>query len=93
MKYCQNCGAEINENAVICVHCGCAVQTVNNVQAEEIDNSISAGLIVLSVFIPLFGIIYWPVKAKKRPRCAKACGIAALIAWAINFVIIMASGL
>ena len=22
--YCQNCGKEISDNAVICVHCGCA---------------------------------------------------------------------
>ncbi|MBE6543817.1 MAG: zinc-ribbon domain-containing protein [Ruminococcaceae bacterium] len=25
MKFCQNCGAEINENAVVCVNCGCAI--------------------------------------------------------------------
>ena len=24
--YCWNCGAEINDNAVICVKCGCAVR-------------------------------------------------------------------
>lgn len=23
--YCSNCGAEINDNAVVCVKCGCAV--------------------------------------------------------------------
>ncbi|MBR4989510.1 MAG: TM2 domain-containing protein [Bacteroidaceae bacterium] len=23
--YCKNCGAEIHENAVVCVKCGCAV--------------------------------------------------------------------
>ena len=27
MKYCQSCGAEIHENAVICTKCGCS--TVN----------------------------------------------------------------
>ena len=26
MKYCSSCGAEINENAVVCVKCGSAVQ-------------------------------------------------------------------
>lgn len=24
-KYCQNCGKEINENAVVCIHCGSAI--------------------------------------------------------------------
>ena len=84
MRYCQNCGAEIIDNAVACVKCGCSVQTVN------VDESVSVGLVILSVFIPLFGIIYWPVKAKERPKCAKACGIAAIISWIINlFVLIL----
>ena len=91
MKFCQHCGAEIKDEAVICVKCGCSVAT-NNTAVEEVDDSVSAGFVVLSVLIPLFGIIYWPVNAKKRPKCAKACGIAALISWAVSFVIIMASG-
>lgn len=91
MKYCQNCGAEMNENAVICVKCGCPVQT-NNTQQPEVDESVSTGMVVLSVLIPLVGLIYWPVKAKTRPKCAKTCGIAALISWGISFVIMMASG-
>ena len=24
-KFCTQCGKEINENAVVCIHCGCAV--------------------------------------------------------------------
>ena len=31
MKYCRECGKEINENAVICIHCGCQVKEVKNV--------------------------------------------------------------
>ena len=23
MKYCTNCGKEVHDNAVVCVHCGC----------------------------------------------------------------------
>lgn len=76
MKYCANCGAELNENAVVCVKCGAAVQKL----AED---KVSVGLVILSIFIPLFGIIYWPVKAKETPKRAKACGIAALITWGV----------
>ncbi len=25
MKYCSHCGAQIEDEAVICIHCGCAV--------------------------------------------------------------------
>ncbi|MBR2080983.1 MAG: hypothetical protein IKC50_06320 [Oscillospiraceae bacterium] len=94
MKYCQHCGAEVNENAVVCVKCGCSLQQANANQSKEVDNSVSTGLVVLAVLIPLFGIIYWPVKAKERPKCAQACGIAAIISWVVCFVITMlASGL
>jgi len=92
MKFCQNCGAEINENAVVCVKCGSSIQNTA-AQEQEVDTSISGGLVVLSVLIPLFGIIYWPVKAKTRPNCAKACGIAGLVSWAVSFLFMMISGM
>lgn len=28
MKYCSKCGSQIQDNAVFCVHCGCAVSAV-----------------------------------------------------------------
>ena len=92
MKFCQHCGKEVRDESVICPGCGCSVQAVNNAQATKVDESVSAGLVVLAVLIPLFGIIYWPVKAKTRPKCAKACGIAAIISWAVCFIFMMAAG-
>ncbi|MBR5569766.1 MAG: zinc ribbon domain-containing protein [Oscillospiraceae bacterium] len=80
MKYCQYCGKELLNEAIFCPGCGCAVQTTYP-QEYAVDNTVSAGLVVLSVLIPLFGIVYWPVKSKTRPKCAQACGIAAIIAW------------
>ena len=83
MKYCQSCGAEVNENAAVCVKCGCSIQ-----QEKKIDDSVSVGLVILAVLIPLFGIIYWPVKAKDRPNCARACGIASIISWILGFLLL-----
>ena len=84
MKYCQNCGAEVHENAVVCVKCGCAV---NNYKVQEIDESVSVGLVILAVLIPLFGFIYWPVKASTRPKCAQACGIASIISFIVSIIL------
>ena len=92
MKFCQHCGKEVLDEAVICPACGCSVQATNNNQATEVDQSVSAGLVVLAILIPLFGIIYWPVKAKTRPKCAMACGIAAIVSWAVYFIFMMAMG-
>ena len=33
-KYCSHCGREVNENAVVCINCGCAIQ-------QEANNSIT----------------------------------------------------
>lgn len=92
MKFCQHCGKEILDEAVVCPGCGCSVQTTNNnAPTTEVDESVSAGLVVLAVLIPLFGIIYWPVKAKTRPKCAQACGIAAIISWVVGYIFMMAA--
>jgi TM2 domain-containing membrane protein YozV len=37
--FCNNCGAEINDNAVVCVKCGCAVNRVANNPASVINGS------------------------------------------------------
>ena len=36
MKFCTNCGKEVNENAVICVNCGCAL--AQNGAQQRIEN-------------------------------------------------------
>ncbi|MBO7149131.1 MAG: zinc ribbon domain-containing protein [Clostridia bacterium] len=89
-KYCTHCGNEVNENAVVCVKCGCSIKPVN--QVAEVNDTVSVGLVILAVLIPLFGIIYWPVKAKTRPKCAKACGIAAIVSWVVCFLFMMLAG-
>ena len=85
MKYCQKCGKELIDEAVICTACGCAVENIA-VATHVQEDKVSAGLCFLAFFIPLFGFIYWPVKHKETPKRARACGITAIVAWAINFI-------
>ncbi len=47
MKYCQHCGAEIEDDAVICVHCGCAT----NDGKEKSANKSNLGKIALIFMI------------------------------------------
>lgn len=30
MKYCAKCGKEVEENAVVCIHCGCSIAAPNS---------------------------------------------------------------
>ncbi len=65
-KFCTNCGKEIDENAVICVHCGVQVKANNgNVTMSEEDiidkkakNALTFGLIsIVAWIIPIIGYV------------------------------------
>ena len=94
MKFCTRCGKELFDEAVICPNCGCSTgnSNISKVVNSENDQA-NVGLCILAALIPLFGFIYWPVKHKESPKKAQACGITAIIAWAIWFVIFMSISL
>jgi flagellar FliL protein len=81
MKYCSHCGAEVNDEAVVCIKCGCSVSNTTN-QVLGIVNPNDApnkGFAVLGFFFPLVGFILWLVWNNSSPKKAKSCGIGALI--------------
>jgi hypothetical protein len=83
MKYCSHCGAQIDDNAVICVKCGCSVAQ-NNTNPQDAPN---AGFAVLSFFFPVVGLILWLVWMNTSPLKAKSCGKGALIGFISGVVL------
>ena len=63
-SFCRECGTMISEKADICPNCGATQH-----RAKVIDDTPSAGLKVLSFFIPLVGLILFVVQSKDIPRC------------------------
>ena len=57
MKYCVHCGAQIHDEAVICVKCGCSVEQPASAVANQVseDDTMDA---VIKVFL-IFGCIAW----------------------------------
>jgi Na+/proline symporter len=84
MKFCSKCGAEINDDAVICVKCGCQISQANNVNTSDRP---SGGFAVLGFFIPLVGLILYLVWKKDTPLKAKSCGKGALIGFIVGIVV------
>ena len=82
MKFCPNCGKEVSEAAVICIHCGAELNAAN---AKE--DKANTGIVVLSVIFPLVGLIIAAIKRKETPNASKTYATAAIIAWVVSFAI------
>ncbi len=82
MKFCQRCGKEIREEAVICPNCGCATGTQSVTRSTSADTG-SAGWLVLGFCIPLVGLILYLVWKDTRPNDANKAGKGALLALAV----------
>ena len=88
--FCSRCGKEIDDKAVICVHCGCSV---GNATIKP-DDAPSAGFAVLGFFIPLVGLILYLIYNEgNRPLRAKSAGKGALIGFIVRVVISIISGI
>ena len=93
MKFCSKCGKEILDEAVVCPGCGCAVtsapqsnQATYQGYNPPVVDEVNIGLCVLAALIPIFGVIYWPLKHNETPKKAKACGITALVSWGVGIL-------
>ncbi len=76
MKYCKKCGKEIEDEAVVCPHCGIQQETAAN---PSVVDSGSFGWAVLGCCIPLVGLILFLVWNGQKPKSAKMAGIGALV--------------
>jgi len=85
MKFCSKCGKEIHDDAVFCVHCGCATEAVN--QRTAVDDAPSTGFWFLGFFIPLAGLILYIVEKDTKPLRAKSAGKGALVGFITSFAL------
>lgn len=80
--YCNNCGEQIDDKAVICPKCGVPVNNRNLT-----NDAPSAGFAVLCFFIPLLGLILYLIWKDEYPLKAKSCGKGALISVIVSVVL------
>lgn len=55
MKYCRNCGAEVADEAIVCIHCGCA--TGNSIPKSKPADSNSETLRMIAKIFMVLGCI------------------------------------
>lgn len=78
MKYCSKCGNEVDDEAVICPKCGCAIGD-NKVAATGKNDAPSFGFALLGFLIPIVGLILYLIWKNDTPLKAKSAGKGALI--------------
>ena len=86
MAFCKNCGAQIDDQAVVCTSCGVSQTTTPAV----VDNG-GFGWGVLGCCIPIVGLILFLVWKDTKPKTAKAAGIGALVSTILGVVMYVLS--
>ncbi len=81
--FCSKCGKEVNDEAVVCVHCGCAIEN-KKAPATNANDAPNAGFAVLGFFIPLVGLILYFMNKDTAPLKAKSAGKGALIGFCVS---------
>ncbi len=87
--YCQICQNEIYESTVICPHCGSATGKTVPVQLV-IEDKENIGLNLLSLFVPVLGILSYFIFREKLPKLTKKMAVFGLIGL---IIMIVSSGL
>jgi len=83
--FCKKCGKDVNDEAVVCVHCGCSLkeETSSSPQSTEGAGCFLSGL---SFLIPLLGLILYLVWKDSKPQASKDAGKAALWGFIIGII-------
>ena len=79
MKFCSKCGKEVMDEAILCVHCGCALEKTTALTEANPADAPNMGLAVLGFLIPLVGLILYLVNKDTFPKKAHSAGKGALI--------------
>ena len=92
MKYCKYCGKPIEENAEICPFCNGLVSAQNNSTAlstktgKNKSSSVSTGLIILSVLVPIVGLVLGFMKLGKDNEAARNYLIVSIVSLSVSFL-------
>ena len=86
MAFCKNCGAQIDDQAVICTSCG-----VSQTSTPPVVDKGGFGWGVLGCCIPIVGLILFLVWKDTKPKTAKAAGIGALVSTILGVVVYVLS--
>ena len=84
---CNNCGKQIDDNAVVCIHCGVAIKPVHGVSASGEDGPLGCLLGGVCFLFPIAGLIMYLVWKDSKPSKCKEAGKWGLIGFGVGIAI------
>lgn len=87
--FCSKCGKEVNDDAVVCINCGCAVNSGKTTQIAAQEDIPNGGLNILGFLIPVVGLIMFCVMHGQTPRKANQIGLFSLVGFILAFILFM----
>ena len=87
MAYCRKCGAQIDDEAVICPHCG--VEQVPGTLRKNDNDDGSFIWAVIGFLLPIIGILLFAIWHSDRPKSAKMAGMGALVSILASVIIVL----
>lgn len=85
MKFCQKCGKEIMDEAVVCPGCGCAQES----PVKNTEDAGGFGWATLGFCIPVAGLVLYLVWKDTMPLRAKSLGKSALVRGIISIILLI----
>lgn len=73
--FCQKCGKEIMDEAVVCIHCGCATGVQKKAEVPKTPYKLSVGLVMLCTFLPVVGLVMGIVELSNNDHSPKGTAI------------------
>ena len=95
MKFCSSCGAEIHENAVICVKCGCRSRTTKGINGYIVGSKVTLILACILngiALIPLAWCVPMTISIFSKLDRGEKIGVGLIICTAL-FVSPLSAGL
>ena len=88
--YCQNCGKEILDNAIVCIHCGVLVSKQPHLATtSSSDGELGCLMDSLCFVVPIIGLIVYITWLPSMPKKAKSAGLSSWNGLVFITIIIM----
>lgn len=89
--FCKNCGKEVNENAVVCIHCGCSLKQSATEKTGDMNESKTGMGVLFGLLLGfiglLIGFLMYPAETVARKTFLKGWGIAFGVSMALSILL------